>query len=87
MVGVVGHGAPGEVHRVQGDDGRLQQARAWVDLLDGRQDGHDGHDHAQDHVEADEELVQTAVTLYEHCSWIYIICKCLYYVIFFKEPV
>jgi hypothetical protein len=56
-----GHGRPGEVHDVEGDDRALQQPQTRLGLLHAREDGHHRDDHAQDQVERDEELVQSAV--------------------------
>ena len=59
-LGAVDRG-PGEVHDVQGDHGALEQAGLGHVLLDLGQDGDDREDDAEQHVEADEELVQFAL--------------------------
>ena len=66
-VGVVSHGWPGEIQGVQSDDRGLQQARARIHFLDLGQDGQNRQDDTHDHVKADEELVQGAVTLERQC--------------------
>ena len=55
--GLVGHGAPCEVHGVQADSGRLEQARVRLSLLNLRQHRERRNHHTQDQVDADEELV------------------------------
>ena len=58
----VGDGRPCQIHDVEGHEGGLEQAGGGHVLLDLGQDGDDRHDHAQQHVEGDEELVDLAVT-------------------------
>ena len=61
-VGLVGHGAPGEIHHVERDEAGLEQARVGqVFLYLGQDRGHTQH-HAQQHVEGDEELVELALS-------------------------
>lgn len=59
-VRVVGHGRPGEVHSVQGDERRLQQARAWLGFLYFGENRDNRHDDAEDEVQADEDFVFSA---------------------------
>ncbi len=61
LVGLVGHGRPGEIQDVQGDEGGLEQPRVGLVLLDDGEHGGHAQDDAQNHVEADEELVQATI--------------------------
>ena len=57
----VGHGGPGEIDDVEADEAALQQPGVGLVLLDDRQHRGGRCDHAEDHVEGDEELVQLAL--------------------------
>ena len=55
--GLVGHGAPGQIHRIERHRGRLKQTRVGLRPLNLGHHRERRDDHAQDKVDADEELV------------------------------
>ena len=55
--GLVSHGAPRQIHRVECHRRRLQETRVGLDPLHLRRHRERRDDHAQDQVDADEELV------------------------------
>lgn len=59
---IIGHSRPGQIDRVESNQGALQQAGVRQTLLNSRQNGNHANHQAQDEIDGDKELVDAAAS-------------------------